>query len=97
RLTPRGIPVANDAERVEPERLHLDWLPDPGRDDPVAHLGVHPGELHPGLARGEQAVRVQVDAIARALREPRDYRRAGSPQRLRCLRALPSARPPPRP
>src|SRR5712691_2424145 len=38
--------AAADPERIEPQGLHLDRLADPRGDDPVPHLGIHPGELH---------------------------------------------------
>src|SRR5207253_4558546 len=69
--------LAPDAQRVQPERLHLDGLADTRRDHPVAHLGVHPGELDAGLARGEEAVAVDVDPVAgpgHIAREDRLYR-----------------------
>src|SRR5262249_32919797 len=66
--------VATDPERVQPERLDLDRLPDPRRDDPVAHPRVHPGELHAGLAGGQEAVVVGTDAEARATGVPREDR-----------------------
>ncbi len=56
--------AAADAKRVQPERLDLDRLPDPRCDDPVAHLGVHPGELDAGLACREQPVVVGADAVS---------------------------------
>src|SRR5271169_1137757 len=30
-------------QRVDPERIDLYWLADPGRHHPIAHLRVHPG------------------------------------------------------
>src|SRR5207247_4702079 len=69
--------AAPDAERVQPERLDLDRLADARRDHPVTHLGVHPGELDAGLARGEEAVVIEVDAVAgpgRVAREDRLHR-----------------------
>ena len=62
---PSGQP-RRDGQRVDPQRLHLDRLADARRDHPVAHLGVHPGQLHARLAAGDQPVRVQPDAEARA-------------------------------
>src|SRR3989442_1126948 len=53
---PAGEPGHRD-ERVVPEGVDLDRFADPRRHHPVAHLRVHPGELDPGLARREQAVR----------------------------------------
>ena len=51
--------VFHGAERVVPERLNLDGFAMPRRDHPIADLGVHPSELHSGLAGQEQAVVVQ--------------------------------------
>ena len=44
-------------ERVVPERIDLDRLADARRDHPVADLGIHPGQLHAGLAGAQQPVR----------------------------------------
>ena len=41
-------PVGEQAQRVVPERVDLDRLAAPRRDDPVADLGVHPGQLIAG-------------------------------------------------
>src|SRR5262249_34242178 len=49
---------ARDVERVQPQRLHLDGLADPRRDDAIAHPGVHPGELDAGLAGSQEPVAV---------------------------------------
>ncbi len=65
---------AADPERVQPQGLHLDGLADPGRDDPVSHLRVHPGQLDAGLPRGEQAVGVGLDPISRPARVARQDR-----------------------
>ena len=61
-----GPGCARDAQRVEPEGLHLDRFADARRDHAVADLRVHPGELHPGHAGGEEPVGVHADAVARA-------------------------------
>src|SRR5256712_2632602 len=54
------------AQRVVPEGVDLDRLARTRRDDPVAHLRVHPGELHTRLAGREQpVVRVLLDAVPR--------------------------------
>src|SRR3989304_1759557 len=50
---PRLRELAPDPEGVEPEGLDLDRLAGPRSDDPVAHLSIHPGELHTGLAGGQ--------------------------------------------
>ncbi len=65
-LPPLGRVGADDLERVQPQRLDLDRLADPGRHHPVADLGVHPGQLHAGHARGEQTVLVHLDPVAGA-------------------------------
>src|SRR5260370_5359417 len=52
---------------VVPERLDLDRLADPRRDDPVTHFGVHPGELNAVRAGPQQAVvRVNADSVPRS-------------------------------
>ena len=64
-----AVPAGNllgDPERVQPERLDLHGLADARRHDPVAHLGVHPGELHSRLTAGEQAVGVEPYAVSSA-------------------------------
>src|SRR5262245_56067081 len=38
------------AQRVVPERIDLDCLARPRRDDPVPYPGIHPGELDAGFA-----------------------------------------------
>ena len=38
-------PLRQQLQRVVPKRVDLDRLAAPGRDHPVADLGVHPGEL----------------------------------------------------
>ena len=62
------------AERVVPERVDLDRLASPWRDDPVTNLGVHPGELDAGLARPEETVGgIFLDPVPCALTvEPHD-------------------------
>ena len=59
-------PGSGDAERVDPEGLDFDGLSDAGGDDPVADLGVHPGELLPGGAGVEEAVLGGGNAVAGA-------------------------------
>ncbi len=53
-----------EAQGVDPERLDLHRLSDARRDDPVADLRVHPGELDPGDASRQQAIGVRADPIA---------------------------------
>src|SRR3990170_2630172 len=64
---PRLRELAPDPEGVEPEGLDLDRLADPRRDDPVAHLGIQPGELHARLSSGQETVIVETDAVTRPL------------------------------
>ena len=68
----QGAPTLRDAapgvERIDPERLYLDWLADAGRDHPIADSCIHPRQLHTGFARGQQPVIVTVDAVAGATR-----------------------------
>ncbi len=59
-----------DAQRIDPQRLDLDRLADARRDHPVAHLRVHPRQLHAGLAGSEEAVGVGADAETRPARVP---------------------------
>ena len=56
-------PVFEEPEGVVPERVDLHRLTAPGRDDPVVHLGVHPGELVALGTLAQQAVR-GIDADA---------------------------------
>src|SRR5512132_4906 len=63
---------AQNTQRVVPERLNLDRLPCPGRDHPIADLGVHPRELDTGLTACQKAVAVQADPIAGAAGMPVD-------------------------
>src|SRR5207245_11387961 len=55
-------------EGSEPERLHLDRLADPRCYDPVAHLGLHPGERYPRLAGRQKTVLVEPDPVTGAVR-----------------------------
>src|SRR6185503_12873117 len=66
RLGPALGPRAGDVQRVQPQRLDLDRLPDARRHHPIADLRIHPGELYARLAGGEQSVRIGVNAITRA-------------------------------
>ena len=60
--------MRNRFERVDPKRIDFHGLPRARRDDPIADLGIHPGELHTGAAGEEETVRgVHVNAVARAL------------------------------
>jgi hypothetical protein len=61
-----GPDRSRNAQRIEPQRLHLDRLADARRDHLVADLSVHPGELHAWHAGGEQPVLIHADAKARA-------------------------------
>ena len=64
-------PALQEPQCVVPERVDLDRLAAPRRDDPVVDLGVHPGELIALGALAEQAVAgVDADAEARALDMP---------------------------
>ena len=73
-------PGGSDAERVDPEGLHLDGLAGAGGDDPVADLGVHPGELLAGAGGMDEAVRVHADAVAGAVAVGGEDGRAGGLQ-----------------
>ena len=58
--------VLHNAERVVPECLDFDRFANALRHYPIAHLGIHPGELHARFAGLEQAIAVHADAVARA-------------------------------
>src|ERR1017187_9416177 len=45
-----GGQARGDVQGVEPQRIDLDTFPHSRRDYPVAHLGIHPRQLHTGLA-----------------------------------------------
>src|SRR5215468_5515947 len=64
--------VLHDTERVVPERLNLDRISVPRCNHPIADLGVHPGQLHSGLTRMQQTVRVDFDAKPSATQMPFD-------------------------
>ena len=59
-------------ERVVPERLDLNRLAVARCNRPIADPRVHPGQLRPGIARCEQAVRIHVNTEARAAYVPAD-------------------------
>ncbi len=63
---PAVVPGCRDAQRVDPQRLDLHRLADAGGDHPVAHLGIHPGELHAGNPCPQQAIGVHPDVVAGA-------------------------------
>jgi hypothetical protein len=91
RKTPH--PSAGQTQRVHPQRLHLHRLADARRHHPVAHLGVHPGELHAGLAGAQQAVGVGADAVPRAAGVAVQHRihRRGEPRVLGAAQRPPGA------
>ncbi len=68
---PRGIggiaegmrEVFQDAQGVVPERLDFHGLADAWSDYPVPDLGVHPGQLHAGLACMEQAIGLDLNLM----------------------------------
>jgi hypothetical protein len=66
-------PAAHAAQRVVPQRVHLDGLAVAWRHHPVADLGVHPRELHTGLACAKQPVGpVDTNPVSRAIVVPLD-------------------------
>ena len=66
-------PGSHLLQRVMPERIDLNGLAAARCDHPVAYLGVHPGELHAGLASAQQTIgRVHHDAVARTVSMPLD-------------------------
>src|SRR2546426_599644 len=64
--------LLHDTQSVVPQRLNLDRLARPRGDDPIADLGVHPGELNTRLTAGEQSIFSSANAISRALDMPID-------------------------
>ena len=59
--------AGHDAHRIVPQRIDLDRLADARRHDPIADLGIHPAELHPGFAGTEQPIAgIHLDAVAGA-------------------------------
>jgi len=48
--------LRGDHESVEPQGSDLHWLSGAGGDNPVAHLGIHPGELVIRIPLAQQAV-----------------------------------------
>src|SRR5262249_45099957 len=70
-LPMRGIRLVSEAlaqvfrraQGVVPKGLDLDRLAVTRGHHPVAHFGVHPGELHSRLAGKQQAVGVQADSV----------------------------------
>ncbi len=70
----QSVPKASHAaQAIIPQSVDLHRLAHTWRHHQVVHLGVHPRELHPRLARVEQAVgRIHVDVVARAAPVPLD-------------------------
>src|SRR6266550_5507060 len=66
RFLPSVIELTADPQGIQPQRLNFHRLADAWRYNPVAHLGVHPCELHARNARREQPILIHVDAVARA-------------------------------
>ena len=65
--------VGQHAQGIVPQGVDFDRFADARRDHPVAHLGVHPGELNPRLAGVQQAVvRVDANGVARPAPVPVD-------------------------
>lgn len=66
-VVPAGEEAGDGAQGVVPEGVDLDRFADAGGDDPIADLGIHPGELNAGLARAEETIGgIDADAVARA-------------------------------
>src|SRR4051794_6693616 len=73
KVVPKALrQVFHGSERVVPECFNLDGFSMPRRDHPIAHLGVHPGELHSRLAGQQQTITIQADAVTCAALVPRD-------------------------
>src|SRR5690349_5268100 len=64
--------IAQNAERVVPERLNLDGFARPGSNNPVADLSVHPGELDAGFTTRQKAIAVETNAITSTSSMPLD-------------------------
>src|SRR5262245_24186203 len=67
RVVELTMPGGQQLHRIEPQRVDLDGLSSPGRDDPIANLRVHPGQWQPGIALRQEAVGIHVNAESRAL------------------------------
>ena len=64
-------PLCHQSQRAIPQRVDLDWLADARRDDPIADLGIHPGQLHTHHTRAEQAIAcVNTNIVAGAFDVP---------------------------
>ncbi len=46
-----GVQPVEHTQRVDPQGIDLHWFPDARGHHPIAHLGIHPGELHSCLTR----------------------------------------------
>src|SRR5262249_15758766 len=90
-LPPSRIAATGDLERVDPQRLDLDGLADPGRDHVALDAPLHPRQLHPTRAarparrtRGGHRYPRGCDAAYRSRsrrRSPRPRRRARAGRR----------------
>src|SRR5262249_7935886 len=76
-------PFCEETQRVVPERVDLDGLAAPWRDDPPVALRVHPRELIAPCALDEEPVfRIDVNAEARALEMAAHDLRQLRPERI---------------
>ncbi len=64
--------VRHDAQGIVPQGIDLYRLALPWGDDPVADLGVHPGQLHPLLSGVQKAIFCDADAVAGTALVPGD-------------------------
>src|SRR2546426_5461145 len=69
-ITQTSSNVLHNANRVVPERLNFHRLAASWRNNPLANLRVHPGQLHAWLARVEQTSRIELYAEARSASMP---------------------------
>ncbi len=62
--------IAEDSQRVVPERLNFDRFPRSRRYHPIADLGIHPRQLNAWLSAGQQSVAIGADAVAGSAKMP---------------------------
>src|SRR3974390_608448 len=62
--------IFHNAKCVVPESLNLHGFASARSHDPVANLGIHPGKLHPLLARRKQAAGIYFDSVPSAASVP---------------------------
>ena len=71
RLPQQAGKLAHHEQGVVPEGVDFNGFAHAGGDDPVAHFGIHPGELHACFSGVEQAIGgVDLNAVAGAFAMP---------------------------